>query len=599
MISELRTDDPAAVGPYRLLGRLGTGGMGRVFLGQSPGGRLVAVKVIRPELADEPGFRARFAREVSAARKVSGLFTALVVDADAEAELPWLATAYVAGPSLAEAVEEHGPLPVASVRALAAGLAEGLAAIHAAGVVHRDLKPANVLLADDGPRVIDFGISRAVETTMLTLSRDSIIGSPGFLSPEQAEAGEVGPPSDVFSLGAVLAFAATGEGPFGSGPTPALVYRVVNREPDLAAVPEQIRLLVERCLAKDPAARPTPAAMLAELGGGTELAVNWLPEPIAAVLGRYAPEVEAPAAAAVAAAAEAGAPEAGAGDAAPDTDAIRTPTAPGGTPAAGEPASTHPSRTLLSGRGRRLAWLAAAAAVLVVASTATAVALTGGGPGRPSAVPPANPVAASTRLTGTPSVSPTTKSPAPKPTARKTHPVHATRSSPASGSGAGGGQQASGPAPAPVPAPKVTTPTVAPPSTGTVPSVLGEQLSAASSALEARGFHNIPWEYECLGSSLILDVITQNPGAGASIALTAPVQLLLQANNCATVPDVIGFNLQNAETALKDQGFTNYNWYYGCYGSSQILDVVSESPSGGTSYGTDQLVSIKLQADNC
>ena len=178
MISELRTDDPAAVGPYRLLGRLGTGGMGRVFLGQSPSGRLVAVKVIRPELADEPGFRVRFAREVSAARKVSGLFTALVVDADAKAELPWLATAYVAGPSLAEAVEEHGPLPVASVRALAAGLAEGLAAIHAAGVVHRDLKPANVLLADDGPRVIDFGISRAVETTMLTLSRNSVIGSP-------------------------------------------------------------------------------------------------------------------------------------------------------------------------------------------------------------------------------------------------------------------------------------------------------------------------------------------------------------------------------------------------------------------------------------
>jgi eukaryotic-like serine/threonine-protein kinase len=596
MISELRTDDPAAVGPYRLLGRLGTGGMGRVFLGQSPGGRLVAVKVIRPELADEPGFRARFAREVSAARKVSGLFTALVVDADAEAELPWLATAYVAGPSLAEAVEEHGPLPVASVRALAAGLAEGLAAIHAAGVVHRDLKPANVLLADDGPRVIDFGISRAVETTMLTLSRDSVIGSPGFLSPEQAEAGEVGPPSDVFSLGAVLAFAATSEGPFGSGPTPALVYRVVNREPDLAAVPEQIRPLVERCLAKDPAARPTPAAMLAELGGGTELAVNWLPEPIAAVLGRYAPAVEAPGAA-VAEAAEAGAPEAGADDAAPDTDAIRTPTAPGGTPAAGEPASTHPSRRLLGRRGRRLAWLAAAAAVLVVASTATAVALTEGGPGRPSAAPPAKPVASSTRPSVAPSVSPTTKSPAPKATARKTHPAHATPSTTAPGSGAGGGQQAS--LPAPVPAPKVTTPTVAPPSTGTVPNVLGEQLSAASSALEARGFHNIPWVYECLNSTLIDDVIQQNPGAGASIALTSPVQLILQANGCATVPDVIGFQLTNAETALQDQGFTHYSWYYGCYGSSLIGAVVSQSPSGGTSYGVSQLVSIKLQANNC
>ena len=287
------------------------------------------------------------------------------------------------------------------MRALAAGLAEGLAAIHSAGVVHRDLKPANVLLADDGPRVIDFGISRAVETTMLTLSRDSVIGSPGFLSPEQAEAGEIGPPSDVFSLGAVLAFAATGEGPFGSGPTPALVYRVVNREPDLAAVPEQIRPLVERCLAKDPAARPTPAAMLAELGGGTELAVNWLPAPIAAVLGRYAPAMEAPAVA-TAEAAEDGAPQAGAADAVPDTDAIRTPTAPGGTPAAGKPASTRPGRTLLGRRGRRLAWLAAAGAMLAVASTATAVALTGGGPGRASAEPPANPVAASTRLSVTP-----------------------------------------------------------------------------------------------------------------------------------------------------------------------------------------------------
>jgi len=596
MISELRTDDPAAVGPYRLLGRLGTGGMGRVFLGQSPGGRLVAVKVIRPELADEPGFRARFAREVSAARKVSGLFTALVVDADAEAELPWLATAYVAGPSLAEAVEEHGPLPVASVRALAAGLAEGLAAIHAAGVVHRDLKPANVLLADDGPRVIDFGISRAVETTMLTLSRDSVIGSPGFLSPEQAEAGEIGPPSDVFSLGAVLAFAAAGEGPFGSGPTPALVYRVVNREPDLAAVPDQIRPLVERCLAKDPAARPTPTAILAELGGGTELAVNWLPEPIAAVLGRYAPAVEEPA---MASAAEAESAQAVADDAVPDTDAIRTPTAPGGTPAAGEPASTHPSRTLLGRRGRRLAWLAAAAAVLVVASTATAVALTGAGPGRPSAAPPAKPVASSTWPSVAPSVSPTTKSPAPKATARKTHPAHATPSTTAPGGGAGGSQQTTSPVQAPVPAPKVTTPTVAPPSTGTVPNVLGEQLSAASSALEARGFHNIPWVYECLNSTLIDDVIQQNPGAGASIALTSPVQLYLQANNCATVPNVIGFQLTNAETSLQDQGFTNYSWYYGCYGSSQIGAVVTQSPSGGTSYGKSQLVSIKLQANNC
>jgi serine/threonine protein kinase len=170
MIKELRDSDPSMIGPYRLLGRLGAGGMGQVFVGQSPGGRLVAVKVIRPELADERGFHVRFGREVAAARNVSGMFTAPVVDADAEAEEPWLATAYVPGPSLAEAVEEHGALPVSTVLALAAGLAEGLGAIHAAGVVHRDLKPGNVLLADDGPRVIDFGISRATETSMLTQS---------------------------------------------------------------------------------------------------------------------------------------------------------------------------------------------------------------------------------------------------------------------------------------------------------------------------------------------------------------------------------------------------------------------------------------------
>jgi serine/threonine protein kinase len=176
MVGELHAGDPQSVGPYRLLGRLGSGGMGQVFLGRSAGGRLVAVKVIRPDLGGEPGFRARFAREVAAARNVSGLFTALVVDADVEGPMPWLATAYVPGPSLNEAVASQGPLPVDSVVALAAGLAEGLEAIHAAGVVHRDLKPSNVLLADDGPRVIDFGISRAAEATMLTQS-GTVIGS--------------------------------------------------------------------------------------------------------------------------------------------------------------------------------------------------------------------------------------------------------------------------------------------------------------------------------------------------------------------------------------------------------------------------------------
>jgi serine/threonine protein kinase len=282
MAGELQAGDPESAGPYRLLGRLGGGGMGRVYLGRSPGGRLVAVKVIRPELAEDADFRTRFAREVAAARNVSGLFTALVIDADPKGPIPWLATAYVPGPTLAEAVEDQGPLPVASVLALAAGLAEGLGAIHAARVVHRDLKPSNVLIAADGPRVIDFGVSKAVEATMLTQS-GIVMGSPGFMSPEQVEGNEVGPPSDVFSLGAVLAYAACGQGPFGTGPTSALLYRVVHGQPDISGVPEELRSLTRRCLAKDPASRPTPSDLLAELGAG-RFAVDWLSASLAGTL---------------------------------------------------------------------------------------------------------------------------------------------------------------------------------------------------------------------------------------------------------------------------------------------------------------------------
>jgi eukaryotic-like serine/threonine-protein kinase len=276
MKHELRPGDPELIGPYRLRGRLGAGGMGRVYLGLSPGGRAVAVKVIRAELAQDPEFRARFRREVSVARTVSGLYTAPVLDADTDGPEPWLATAYVPGPSLADAVTQHGPLPAASVLMLAAGLAEALSAIHGAGIVHRDLKPANVLLAADGPRLIDFGISRAAEASALTHT-GLVVGSPGFMSPEQAEGRDVGPASDVFSLGAVLAFAATGQGPFGSGSTPALVYRVVHNPPDLDLVPDGIRPLVERCLAKDPGLRPTAATLLA---GAAYPVQDWLPEPV-------------------------------------------------------------------------------------------------------------------------------------------------------------------------------------------------------------------------------------------------------------------------------------------------------------------------------
>jgi len=263
-LDELQSTDPRRIGPYWLEGRLGSGGMGRVYLGRSPGGRHVAIKVIRADLAENPDFRARFAREASAARKVSGIFTAPVVDADLDGPVPWLATSYIAGPSLADAVAERGSMPPALVLRLAAGLAEGLVAIHAAGVVHRDLKPANVLLAEDGPRLIDFGISRSIEGSTLTRT-GMVVGSPGFMSPEQAEGRPVGPPSDIFSLGAVLTFSATGEGPFGEGSTVALLYRVVTGEPNTQGVPDEIRPLIEHCLAKDPTRRPTAAQLLAQL----------------------------------------------------------------------------------------------------------------------------------------------------------------------------------------------------------------------------------------------------------------------------------------------------------------------------------------------
>ncbi|HEX5295698.1 MAG TPA: serine/threonine-protein kinase [Streptosporangiaceae bacterium] len=284
---ERRPQDPRLVGPYLIVGRLGSGGMGQVFLGRSPGGRLVAVKVVRAELAEQAEFRSRFAREVAAARKVSGLFTAPVVDADVGAPTPWLATAYVAGPSLADTVASHGPLPASSVLALAAGLAEGLGAIHAAGIVHRDLKPSNVLLAEDGPRIIDFGISLAAEATILT-STGVVFGAPSFMSPEQARGNRVGPPSDMFSLGAVLAFAATGQGPFGSGSGPTLMYRVVFTPPDVSGLPADIRPLVERCLAKDPEQRPTTQQFLAELSTAFPQP-GWLPGPVTRTFPAYPP----------------------------------------------------------------------------------------------------------------------------------------------------------------------------------------------------------------------------------------------------------------------------------------------------------------------
>ncbi|GCB46998.1 LamG-like jellyroll fold domain-containing protein [Streptomyces sp. NL15-2K] len=262
----LEPDDPRSVGDYRLLSRLGAGGMGRVFLGRSPGGRLVAVKVVHSELVRRPEFRSRFRREVQAARLVSGAFTAPVIDADPDAPLPWLVTSYIAGPSLEQVVVEQGPMGAGAVLGLAAGLAEALMSIHAVNLVHRDLKPSNVLLAEDGPRVIDFGIVRSVEGDSITRT-GHMAGSPGFMSPEQVSGDEITPASDVFCLGAVLAFAATGGNPFGGGPTPALLYRVVHNEPDVDAVADPaLRALITACLTKDPARRPTPREILTQVG---------------------------------------------------------------------------------------------------------------------------------------------------------------------------------------------------------------------------------------------------------------------------------------------------------------------------------------------
>jgi eukaryotic-like serine/threonine-protein kinase len=273
----LRPGDPQRVGRYRLLKRLGTGAMGQVYLGQSPSGRLVAVKIIRAELADTASFRQRFRQEVKAARRVSGIFTAPVVDANPDAPQPWMVTAFVSGPSLTEAVANWGPMPVTTVLMLAAGLAEGLSAVHAAGVVHRDLKPSNVLLASDGPRIIDFGISRSAGSVGPTQA-GGIIGSPGFMSPEQAMGEPVGPPADIFSLGSVLAYAATGAPPFGDGPPSALLYRAVHGEPAIRDLPPQLRPLVARCLLPDPAARPTTDELLGELSAAvpTQGWLDWL-----------------------------------------------------------------------------------------------------------------------------------------------------------------------------------------------------------------------------------------------------------------------------------------------------------------------------------
>ena len=286
----LSSDDPAEIGGFRLRARLGAGGMGRVYLASTPGGRRVALKVVRPELGDDADFRSRFRQEIEAAQRVRGLYTAELLSADPTATPPWLVTAYVPGPSLQQAVAEHGPMPPETVILLMAGVAEALQAIHAAGVVHRDLKPSNVLLAPDGPRVIDFGIARAAEATNLTQSGVAV-GSPQFMAPEQIRGLAITPAIDVFALGAVAAFAVGGRAPFGEGHVAALMHRVLNEPPNLTGCSGPLRTLIERCLAKDAPDRPSPAEIIescrAQAAGNLgDFTDSWLPPAMAAAAAR-------------------------------------------------------------------------------------------------------------------------------------------------------------------------------------------------------------------------------------------------------------------------------------------------------------------------
>ncbi|MFI8766862.1 serine/threonine-protein kinase [Streptomyces sp. NPDC053792] len=286
VFQSLAADDPTTVAGYRLAARLGAGGMGKVYLSYTPGGRPVAIKLIRPEFGEDAEFRRRFAQEVRSAQRVQGLFTAPVIDADPEGAQPWLATAYVPGPSLADAVVRHGALPVETVLLLVAGMAEALHVIHGAGIVHRDLKPSNVLLASDGPRVIDFGIAHAADATSLTGSGVTI-GTPSFMAPEQAAGRRVTPATDVFALGQVAAYAATGVPAFGEGTGHGVLYRIVHEQPDLSGVPERLTELVTRCLSKEPEARPTLAEIIQLCQAANAATVlrrpeDWLPGAVSA-----------------------------------------------------------------------------------------------------------------------------------------------------------------------------------------------------------------------------------------------------------------------------------------------------------------------------
>lgn len=392
----LEDDDPRLAGSYPLVARLGSGGMGRVYLSHTPGGRAVAVKVIRPELAQNPEFRKRFRAEVAAASRVHGLYTAPVVDSDTESSMPWCATAYVPGPSLADAVRDHGPLPVDTVLRLIAGVAEALQAVHREGIVHRDLKPSNVLLASDGPRVIDFGIARTANTTSVTQS-GTALGTVAYMAPEQVLGGETAASADVFALGQTAVFAATGGAAFGGGDPHAVLYRVVHEEPDLGNIPGCLRDLVAACLRKPAAERPSVEEVIrwvqtlrAHHGDAPQFTSEaWLPGELAAgITARTEGADHARAGADPRAYSHDGfGPASGYSPTDPSHAVLPGPfvmgsraVQPGYAPPTG-PQSQHPvgaatSSVAANGRGRRArVWMLSAAAVVLVASGATAALL--------------------------------------------------------------------------------------------------------------------------------------------------------------------------------------------------------------------------------
>ena len=400
-------DDPTRLGPYRLRAVIGDGGMGRVYLATSPGGRAVAVKVIARGLADQPNYRERFAREARAAMAVSGLYTASVVDADTTGERPYIATEYVPAPSLADTVKALGPLPPATVSALAGGLAEALAAIHRAGLVHRDVKPHNILLAPDGPVVIDFGIALVDEAQTSLTAVGMAVGSPGYIAPEVLSGQEPSAATDMFGLACALVYAARGVGPFGKGEPLVIAHRTVSQDPDLSGLPDFVVSLVRPLLARDPAARPTPAQLLEHLAiVGQDVVLHdalWLPEDVRALLGRKRAEVQR---------------LLGAESSPPTPLPYATPPRPPLTPPAPLPQTPPRPPQAPATHRMRNALLATGGAIVVAAVAATAVLLTQDhqpGPNGPTRSPGASTsvVALGTPTTQSPATSAAPDSPTP------------------------------------------------------------------------------------------------------------------------------------------------------------------------------------------